>query len=210
MDTRKLISVVASGVVLAACAAASSSAPRAPSDEQVLATLRASFHPKGQAGLDRLEQDEVQKLCTEYSDGRAMPPEVARKIEQSQLATIHYPADGKLVGDWKAGEKIAQSGVGKQYSDDPSVVAGGNCYACHQLSKQEIAYGTIGPSLYGFGRVRGYSPQMQRYVYGKVYNAEAYAACTNMPRFGQHGILSEQQIRDVVALLMDPQSPVNQ
>jgi sulfur-oxidizing protein SoxX len=31
-----------------------------------------------------------------------------------------------------------------------------------------------------------------------------------MPRFGQHHILTEQQIRDVVALLVDPASPVNQ
>ena len=44
---------------------------------------------------------------------------------------------------------------------------------------------------------------------GKVFNPEAYAACTNMPRFGHNGILTEQQIKDVVALLMDPASPVN-
>jgi sulfur-oxidizing protein SoxX len=30
-----------------------------------------------------------------------------------------------------------------------------------------------------------------------------------MPRFGHNGILTDQQIRDVVALLLDPQSPVN-
>jgi sulfur-oxidizing protein SoxX len=30
-----------------------------------------------------------------------------------------------------------------------------------------------------------------------------------MPRFGHMGILTEKQIKDVVALLMDPQSPVN-
>jgi sulfur-oxidizing protein SoxX len=30
-----------------------------------------------------------------------------------------------------------------------------------------------------------------------------------MPRFGHNGILTEQQIKDVVALLMDPESPVN-
>src|SRR3954465_3097817 len=127
MDAKKLIPV-ASALVLAACASASTPDARGPRDAEGLAEPRASFHPKGQAGLDRLEQDEVQKLCTEYSDGRAMPAQVARRIEQPQLATIHYPADGKLVGDWKAGEKIAQSGIGKQYSDDPSVVAGGNCY----------------------------------------------------------------------------------
>jgi sulfur-oxidizing protein SoxX len=30
-----------------------------------------------------------------------------------------------------------------------------------------------------------------------------------MPRFGHAGILTEQQIKDVVALLMAPDSPVN-
>jgi sulfur-oxidizing protein SoxX len=30
-----------------------------------------------------------------------------------------------------------------------------------------------------------------------------------MPRFGHSQILTEQQIRDVVALLMSPDSPVN-
>ena len=100
--------------------------------------------------------------------------------------------------------------MGKQYTDDPSVIAGGNCYACHELTKQELAFGTIGPSLYRFGRTRGFTPEMQRYAYGKVYNPDAFAACSNMPRFGFHGILTEQQIRDVVALLTDPASPVNQ
>jgi sulfur-oxidizing protein SoxX len=31
-----------------------------------------------------------------------------------------------------------------------------------------------------------------------------------MPRFGHMGILTEKQLQDVTALLMDPQSPVNQ
>jgi len=51
---------------------------------------------------------------------------------------------------------------------------------------------------------------MLRYTYGKIYNAEAYAACSNMPRFGHNKILTPEQISDVVALLLDPASPVNQ
>jgi sulfur-oxidizing protein SoxX len=31
-----------------------------------------------------------------------------------------------------------------------------------------------------------------------------------MPRFGHHGILTEQQLKDVTALLLDPNSSVNQ
>ncbi|HEX7558045.1 MAG TPA: sulfur oxidation c-type cytochrome SoxX, partial [Usitatibacter sp.] len=103
----------------------------------------------------------------------------------------------------------AQTGVGMQYSDDPAQPSGGNCYACHELTQAEVSYGTIGPSLRNFGKVRGFTPEMQKYAYGKVFNSEAFSACSNMPRFGEKGILTEQQIKDVVALLMDPQSPVN-
>ena len=183
-----------------------------PSDAETsaraAAVLKASFKPHGQAGLDRLDQDETQKLCSEYA-GKPLPKDVAAGIEKANLATIRWPADGKLMGDWKAGEKIAQEGRGMQYSDDPKLPAGANCYACHQLSPRELSFGTIGPSLYQFGKTRGYTDETRKYVYGKVFNAEGYSACTNMPRFGYKGILTEQQIRDVVALLMDPDSPVN-
>jgi sulfur-oxidizing protein SoxX len=177
---------------------------------KALALMKASFKENGAVKLDRLDQDETQRLCSVYSGDKKLPKDVAERIEKAELANVKYPADGKLLGDWKAGERIAQTGVGMQYSDDPKVPSGGNCYACHQLSKAELSYGTIGPSLLNFGKVRGFTPEMQKYAYGKVYNSEAYAACSNMPRFGHKGILTEQQIKDVVALLMDPQSPVNQ
>jgi len=177
---------------------------------KALALMKGSFKENGQAKLDRLVQDEVQRICSEYTGGKPVPKDVAANIEKSELATIKYPADGKLMGDWKAGEKIAQTGVGMQYSDAAGAAAGGNCYACHELTKQELAFGNIGPSLYHFGKIRGFTPEMQKYAFGKVYNSEAYSACSNMPRFGHKGILTEQQIKDVVALLMDPASPVNQ
>ena len=184
-----------------------------PSDAELnakaLAMMKTSFKERGQAKLDRLNQDEVQRLCSEYVGEKKMPKDVADKIEKEQLAAIKYPS-GSLLGDWKEGEKIAQTGVGKQFSDDPTKPAGGNCYACHQLTKAEVSYGTIGPSLYNFGKVRGFTPEMEKYAYGKVYNSEAYSACSSMPRFGHSGILTEAQIKDVVALLMDPKSPVNQ
>jgi len=185
----------------------------APSDERISADasamIKTSFKARGQAGLDRLDQDDTQRLCSQAA-GKTPPRDVAERIEKQNLATIKYPADGKLLGDWKNGEKIAQDGRGKQYSDDPKGPVGGNCYACHQLAPQELAYGTIGPSLYRFGKLRGYTVETQRYAYGKIFNSEAFAACSTMPRFGHNGILSEQQIKDVTALLMDPASPVNQ
>ena len=198
--------------VAAAAAAILVGCATVPNDAEVsakaAAMLKASFREQGQAKLDRLTQDDTQKTCSEYS-GKALPKEVAERIEKGNLATIRWPADGKYLGDWKVGERIAQEGRGMQYSDDPKVAAGANCYACHQLAPQELSYGTIGPSLYQFGKVRGYTDEMRKYAYGKIWNAEAYNACTNMPRFGHGGILKAQQVKDVGALLMDPDSPVN-
>src|SRR5215470_8151339 len=127
------------------------------------AVMKASFREQGQAKLDRLDQDDTQKICSEYS-GKALPKDAAERIEKANLATIKWPADGKLVGDWKDGEKIAQEGRGMQYSDDPKAAAGANCYACHQLTPQELSFGTIGPSLYQFGKQHGYTDEMRKYA----------------------------------------------
>ena len=214
MQRRNIVRTAGGALLAAATAAgvlygcASAPADRAV-DDRAEAMLKSSFKAHGQATMDRLDQDETQRLCSEYA-GRTLPASTAETIEKANLATIRYPADGKLVGDWKSGEKIAQSGQGFQYSDDPKKSAGANCYACHQLAPQELSYGTIGPSLYGFGKRRGFTDATRKYAWDKIYNAEAFAACSNMPRFGQHHILTEQQIRDVVALLVDPASPVNQ
>lgn len=206
MTARMMLSAALFAAILVGCATA-------PSDDRISAEasamIKASFKARGQAGLDRLDQDDTQRLCSQAA-GKTPPKDVADRIEKQNLATIKYPADGKLIGDWKNGEKIAQDGRGKQYSDDPGGPVGGNCYACHQLAPQELAYGTIGPSLYRFGKLRGYGAETERYAYGKIFNSEAFAACSTMPRFGHNGILSEQQIKDVTALLMDPASLVNQ
>ena len=176
--------------------------------KQAAEVMKASFAAKGIAQMDRLDQDEVQRLCTEYA-GKTVPKEVADRIQQAQIATIRKPASGNLIGDWKAGEKIAQDGRGLQFSDAAEGPRGGNCYACHQLAPQEISYGNLGPSLYNYGKLRGQGADIVEYTYGKVYNSNAYAACSNMPRFGHKKILTPEQIADVVALLLDPQSPVN-
>ena len=175
---------------------------------RALALMKASFNERGQAKLDRLDQDDAQRSCSQ-PPSVAIPKDAAERIEKANLAAIKYPADGKLMGDWREGEKIAQSGVGKQYSDDPKRPSGGNCYACHQIAREEIAFGTIGPGLYNFGKLRGRSEAIVRYTWGKLWNAQAYIACSSMPRFGHNGILTEDQIRHLTALLLDPNSPVN-
>lgn len=162
------------------------------------------FKARGIAGLERLQEDNVQGACN-----RSAPRSVVQVLEQAQLAAIKLPADGKFLGDWKSGEKIAQNGRGMMWSDEAGAENGGNCYNCHQLSKAETSFGTIGPSLNQYGAQRGNSPEIQKYTYSKIFNAKAYNLCSTMPRFGHVGALTEKQIKDLVALLLDPESPVN-
>src|SRR3974390_2811666 len=108
-----------------------------------------SFRPRGQAGLDRLKQSGMQELCSR--DGpEQLPAQVQQALQAEALAGVRYPQDGRWLGDWQRGERIAQSSTGLQYSDPPEAPRGGGCYGCHRLSGTEIAYGTIGPSLYRY------------------------------------------------------------
>jgi sulfur-oxidizing protein SoxX len=195
--------------LLAATAPAILAPPAAADDPRTAAVtaLQRDFKPRGIATMNLLVEDGVQAICNRTDD--KPPKEIAQRLEQDQLAGIRWPADGKLVGDWKSGERIAQNGRGMTWSDPAGAPGGGSCYNCHRIGPQETSFGTIGPSLFQFGKIRGSGPDMQRYVYGKIYNAKAYSLCSQMPRFGHVGALSEQQIKDLVALLLDPGSPVN-
>jgi sulfur-oxidizing protein SoxX len=156
----------------------------------------------------RFDQDETMQECSASENSPAKA--VADAIQKREHARIEYPADGKLMGDWKSGEKIAQSGYGLRFTDYPARGPnGGNCYACHQLTKAEVSFGTIGPSLLGYGKVRKFSEADTKAVYEKIYNAQASYACSNMPRFGSNKVLTIDQIKDLVALVMSADSPVN-
>lgn len=204
-------------IFLAVASCSSTPGARAPGVEQPQAEdaaqgerltefLKANMHERGQAKLERIELDDLQRLCNQYADNP--PPDQAKRAQEAELKTIRYPS-GSLLGDWKAGEKIAQDGRGMTWSDKPGH-SGGSCYNCHEISPKDEAHGTIGPSLAAFGKKRGYGADVQRYVYGKIYDAKAYNACSQMPRFGHSGTLTEQQMKDLTALLLDPASPVNQ
>ena len=193
-------------LLLAALAAAplALSEPTARHVEEIL--LR-DFHGKGIVKREAVAQDGVLRICTITND--RPPAALAQVLEADQMKTIPFPS-GSLMGDWKRGENIAQSGRGMTWTDSASAANGGSCYNCHQMAAKEISFGTLGPTLLGFGKKRGRGPDMQKYAYGKIYNAKAYNACSQMPRLGWSGTLTEQQIKDLVAYLLDPASPVNQ
>lgn len=172
------------------------------------AMIKAAFPTANETFAPRLTPDETMRQC---SANRNSPPKaVADAIQKREKATIEYPADGNFMGDWKKGEALAQSGYGLRFTDYPATRAnGGNCYACHQLTKKELSYGTVGPSLAEYGKLRDYKAGDVKAAYEKIYNGHAALPCSNMPRFGANKILTVDQIKDAVALLMSKDSPVN-
>ena len=199
--------------MLAGCASLPSSAEL---DQQALAAMKGSFRDQGIAKIERLNQDLGQRAC---SSATAPSDDVTKRIESESLAAIKWPAGGRYLGDWREGERLAQNGRGMTWSDASALAKdnGANCYNCHQIDKKEISFGTIGPSLWNYGKQRGVkdvtdpaAAPIVQYTWGKLWNSKAYAACSNMPRFGHMGLLDEDQLRHVMALLLDPKSPVNQ
>jgi L-cysteine S-thiosulfotransferase len=172
------------------------------------AMIKAAFPTANEVFAPRLIPDETMRQCS--ATGNSPPKPIADAIQAREKASIEYPADGNYMGDWKKGEALAQNGYGLRFTDYPATRAnGGNCYACHQLTKKEVSYGTLGPSLSEYGKLRDYKEADVKAAYEKVYNSHAALPCSNMPRFGANKILTIDQIKDAVALLMSRDSPVN-
>jgi L-cysteine S-thiosulfotransferase len=176
---------------------------------RVDAAVKAAFPTAPAEWQSRLAPDSTLKECSAHDN--APPKPVFDAIAAREKASIEYPPDGKFLGDWKKGEALAQSGYGMRFTDYPAARAnGGNCYACHQITKRELSYGTIGPSLLEYGKLREFKEAEAKTAYEKIYNAQAALPCSLMPRLGTNKILSIEQIKDIVALLMSPESPVNE
>ncbi len=198
---------LAAGFVVLPFSASAQTAPKAIDPAIVDAYVKSTFGKAPPEWQERIVPDETLKTCNAYHNN--VPSAEADKIVQRELAKVVYPADGKFIGDWSSGARIANNGRGGQFSDPPGTVAGGNCYACHQMEKQEVSYGTLGPSLTNYGKDRKFSPEEAKAAYTKIYDSQAVFACSNMPRFGANKVLTEKQITDLVAFLFDPESPVN-
>jgi sulfur-oxidizing protein SoxX len=172
------------------------------------AALKTAFPKMPADWASRLTSDETMRQCSAAHNNPAK--DVAAAIQKRELATIVYPPDNNFIGDWKKGEALAQSGYGLRFTDyPPRQPNGGNCYACHQLTRAEVSYGTLGPSLAEYGKLRDFKPEAVKAAYEKIYNSHAAFPCSTMPRFGANKVLTIEQIKDAVALLMSRESPVN-
>jgi sulfur-oxidizing protein SoxX len=213
--SKTILAIGLAALTVVGCANLPSSASL---DQLTAGIVKTSFRDEGIVKASVLDTDETNRLCSAADvAGKPLDEDTARALEAKNLKSIQWPSDGKFLGDWKEGEKIAQNGRGLTWTDDAKTVNGGNCYNCHQIDKKEISFGTIGPSLFNYGKIRGVSDPsspdaklMVEYTWGRIWNSKAYNACSNMPRAGHMGILNEKQVRDLVALLLDPKSPVNQ
>jgi sulfur-oxidizing protein SoxX len=161
--------------------------------------------------LKRLEQDPAQQICSKIDRAQLTQSEAAEVVKRAK-ESIKYPPSGKLVGDWKVGEKLAHDGAGDRIQLgrlEQRKENGGLCQNCHALEPGEINVGNVGPSLTGYGAQRGHSEAVANYTYEKIYNAWLYFPCSNMPRLGASGHLTPEQIAHLVAYLIDPASPLN-
>jgi L-cysteine S-thiosulfotransferase len=212
----KKTSLLALAVSALAATACSTLPSGADLDAQTAVLMKAAFRDEGIAKADRVNQDLGQSAC---SSDKPPSDAMADQIMAQAKASVKWPANGQYLGDWREGEKIAQNGRGMTWTDASAATSanGGSCYNCHQISNAEISYGTIGPSLYNYGKNRGIrdvmAPTAQpiiEYTWTKIYNSKSYSACSNMPRFGHAQLLDDKQIAHVMSLLLDPKSPVNQ
>lgn len=205
--SKSLRLVLACGLVLSVTSVTAQDRPAAD-PAKVDALIRAMFTRVSPEWQARAQLDETQRACTERRN--QVSAAEADAIQARERTAVVMPPDGNFLGDWRKGFQVANNGRGFQFSDRPGSPAGGNCYACHQMDPKEVSYGTLGPSLAGYGRDRNYDPGVIRDTFIKIYNSQAVVACSNMPRFGSQKVLTMDQIKDVMAYLFDRQSPVNQ
>ena len=163
------------------------------------------------AHAKRLVQDRSQQICSKIA-GAQLTQEEAAEVVKLARASIQYPASGKLMGDWKHGDKLAHNGSGDRIRRgklEKRKENGALCQNCHALAPGEINVGNVGPSLTGYGLQRGTSEAMVKLTYDRIYNPWAFTPCSNMPRLGANHHLTPEQITHMVAYLLDPASPIN-
>lgn len=129
----------------------------------------------GQAAAQAPAADYAAYPCLSYS------------LECGRLATRRpqlKQLDGVLNGNAEKGKQLAQARNG------------GNCLACHAM-KGGSQPGTRGPDLSHYGN----AGRSDAETYSMVHDMRTRNPDTLMPPFGTNAILSDPEIRDIVAFL---------
>lgn len=185
------------------------------SDDEFMNAVKDSFIVNNENDWQRFS-DPTLKICNETRDRPNMAQ--IKDIIAREKAYIVLPKNGQYMGDWRKGEKWAKGAAGGRIgikgfkdADDPSVPNGANCYACHAVDPNFPQNGNMGPSLTNYGKIRGNTTAMQKYTYDKIFDSKSIVPCSLMPRYGAgYGhLLTPEQVADLVAFLLDPESPVN-
>jgi sulfur-oxidizing protein SoxX len=197
--------------VAALIAAGCATFPDSTSTRQISEGMVKGGFTASPAHAKRLVQDRSQQVCSKIAGAPLTQGEAAEVVKLAR-ASMQYPASGKLVGDWKIGDKLAHDGAGDRILRgklEKRKENGGLCQNCHALAPGEINVGNVGPSLTGYGAQRGNSEAVARLTYERIYNGWAFVPCSNMPRLGANRHLTPEQITHLVAYLLDPASPIN-
>ena len=115
-------------------------------------------------------------------------PCLSHTLPCGQIATrapVRKELDGPLNGDAAKGKQIAQARNR------------GNCLACHVMPGGSQP-GSRGPDLSHFGS----SGRSEAEAYAMVYDMRTINPETLMPPIGTNDILTDQELRDVVAFLL--------
>ena len=186
------------------------------SDEVFLKAAKDSFYLNNPAEFERFK-DATLEVCNKTID--KPNAEQTKDILAREQKSIIYPKDKKLMGDWKKGQQWSELAHGGRIgypgfidADDPHHPNGANCYACHAIDPNFPQAGNTGPALTNYG-ARGTSEAMVKYTYDKVFNSKSMNPCSLMPRYGGEPgsirLLTPEQVADIVAFLLSPDSPVN-
>ena len=161
--------------------------------------------PTGSRGSTRTRR---RRCCSQY---RNVPPKaVADAIVAREKAAIVYPADGKLMGDWKKGEKLAQSGYGWRFTDYPPRAAERRQLLCLPPARRqgaELRHAGAEPAGVRQDPQDSPRPTSRPSTSGSTTRMPRSRART-CPAWGQQ-VPYVDQIKDLVAYVMSPESPVN-
>ncbi|MFN3870793.1 MAG: hypothetical protein ACK4MW_04835, partial [Aquificaceae bacterium] len=64
----------------------------------------------------KIQQDEAQRICSQYASREEMPGQVIQKVIQLSQSEIRYPQWGIYMGDWKEGKKLVDSPRGGRFA----------------------------------------------------------------------------------------------